>query len=195
MIAVLWQSLYEYTIMRDAVPMGGLVRYENSMDSTQVMDSQLAQFEKQQAMWQVRFNLYVLANGGCSPCHAEKKWADSAAAKGDEEKKEVNFVLDAVGLYAEELQLSATECARKRNIFWLGLGNDDETRTKVFDKLSEARMKGDVRAYQFDADKEMLSPPSEKRFCPTTTQDSLAHEHANEPEHEQDEDIESVKSI
>ncbi|CAJ0599056.1 unnamed protein product [Cylicocyclus nassatus] len=120
----------------------------------------------------------------------------------------INFVLDGVGLYAEELLMSASECARQSNRFWLGLGNDDEARTKMFDRLSEARMKlcglarvaigralGDLRAYHFDAEKEMLSPPSKKRFCPATTQDSLAHEHTNEPEHEQDEDIESLKSI
>ncbi|CAJ0602447.1 unnamed protein product [Cylicocyclus nassatus] len=53
----------------------------------------------------------------------------------------INFVLDGVGLYAEELLLSATEYARQRSRFWLGLGNDDEARTKTFDKLSEARMK------------------------------------------------------
>ncbi|CAJ0601185.1 unnamed protein product [Cylicocyclus nassatus] len=69
--------------------------------------------------------------------------------------------------------MSASECARQSNRFWLGLGNDDEARTKMFDRLSEARMKlcglarvaigralGDLRAYHFDAEKEMLSPPS-----------------------------------
>ncbi|CAJ0589062.1 unnamed protein product [Cylicocyclus nassatus] len=87
----------------------------------------------------------------------------------------INFVLDGVGLYAEELLMSASECARQSNRFWLGLGNNDEARTKMFDRLSEARMKlcglarvaigralGDLRAYHFDAEKEMLSPPSNK---------------------------------
>ncbi|CAJ0605603.1 unnamed protein product [Cylicocyclus nassatus] len=62
-------------------------------------------------------------------------------------------------------------------------------------RVAIGRALGDVRAYHFDADKEMLSPPSKKRFCPTTTQDSLAHEQANESEHEQDEEIENMKSI
>ncbi|KHJ85804.1 Sad1 / UNC-like protein [Oesophagostomum dentatum] len=38
--------------MQDALPMGGLVRYETTMDSMQLMDSRLERFEKQQMMWQ-----------------------------------------------------------------------------------------------------------------------------------------------
>ncbi|CAJ0602271.1 unnamed protein product [Cylicocyclus nassatus] len=85
--------------------------------------------------------------------------------KTQERREQIlDFVLDGVGLHAEKLQLTDTECARKRNRFWLGLGNDDETRTKTLDKLSEARLwngiarvaigraLADVRAYNFYAD-------------------------------------------
>ncbi|CAJ0607590.1 unnamed protein product [Cylicocyclus nassatus] len=50
----------------------------------------------------------------------------------------INFVLDGVGLYAEELLMSATECARQSNRSWLGLGNDDEARTKTFDNMGSS---------------------------------------------------------
>ncbi|CAJ0607591.1 unnamed protein product [Cylicocyclus nassatus] len=83
-------------------------------------------------------------------CHPNKELANSYCASDCRREHDlpeslvtflINFVLDGVGLYAEELLMSATECARQSNRFWLGPGNDDEARTKTFDKLLEARMK------------------------------------------------------
>ncbi|CAJ0601022.1 unnamed protein product [Cylicocyclus nassatus] len=89
-----------------------------------------------------------------------------------------NFILDAFGLFADELLLSAAECARQANSYWHTLGENDQQRTKRFDSMVQARFTwngnirsalaralGDLRAYSFKPEKNELVPSSKKRTC------------------------------
>ncbi|RCN32429.1 hypothetical protein ANCCAN_21764, partial [Ancylostoma caninum] len=51
--ALVMITALKQAITHDTLPLGGLVRYEVTMDSVQMMDSRLEQFEKQQMMWQL----------------------------------------------------------------------------------------------------------------------------------------------
>ncbi|CAJ0597800.1 unnamed protein product [Cylicocyclus nassatus] len=86
---------------------------------------------------------------------------------------QVDFILDAFGLFADELLLSAAECARQANSYWHTLGENGQQRTKRFDSMVQARFTwngnirsaltralGDLRAYSFKPEKNELVPPS-----------------------------------
>ncbi|CAJ0607598.1 unnamed protein product [Cylicocyclus nassatus] len=50
------------------------------------------------------------------------------------------FVLDAFGLFADELLLSAYECATYANSYWRTLGENDDERAKRFDSMVKAKI-------------------------------------------------------
>ncbi|CAJ0603076.1 unnamed protein product [Cylicocyclus nassatus] len=89
-----------------------------------------------------------------------------------------DFILNAFGLFADELLLSAAECARQANSYWHTLGENGQQRTKRFDSMVQARFTwngnirsaltralGDLRAYSFKPEKNELVPLSKKRTC------------------------------
>ncbi|CAJ0597716.1 unnamed protein product [Cylicocyclus nassatus] len=51
-----------------------------------------------------------------------------------------NFVLDAFGLFADELLLSAYECATYANSYWRTLEENDDERAKRFDSMVKAKI-------------------------------------------------------
>ncbi|CAJ0596570.1 unnamed protein product [Cylicocyclus nassatus] len=61
---------------------------------------------------------------------------------------QVDFILDAFGLFADELLLSAAECARQANSYWQTLGENGQQRTKRFDSMVQARFtwNGNIRS-------------------------------------------------
>ncbi|CAJ0599609.1 unnamed protein product [Cylicocyclus nassatus] len=84
----------------------------------------------------------------------------------------IDFVLDAMGLFGDELLLPPADCARIHGRYWADLGETESQRRKRFDALSEARTDwstharealcralADIRQYEFDAARLTLMPP------------------------------------
>ncbi|CAJ0592418.1 unnamed protein product [Cylicocyclus nassatus] len=88
----------------------------------------------------------------------------------------ISFVLDAVGLYRDELLRTPNEHKQNLNRWWMSLGEEDDAREKFFNKLSEARVDwsgrariaigralADIRTYHLDPERDALLPSKKKR--------------------------------
>ncbi|CAJ0598540.1 unnamed protein product [Cylicocyclus nassatus] len=127
----------------------------------------------------------------CDPIHIIQHYAYRQSGKNDKDKSLkdlpesmvtflIDFVLDAMGLFGDELLLPPADCARIHGRYWAALGETESQRRKRFDALSEARTDwstharealcralADIRQYEFDAARLTLMPPKKKRVITT----------------------------
>ncbi|CAJ0608764.1 unnamed protein product [Cylicocyclus nassatus] len=127
----------------------------------------------------------------CDPIHIIQHYAYRQSGKNGKDKSLkdlpesmvtflIDFVLDAMGLFGDELLLPPADCARIHGRYWAALGETESQRRKRFDALSEARTDwstharealcralADIRQYEFDAARLTLMPPKKKRVITT----------------------------
>ncbi|KAL6728277.1 hypothetical protein Aduo_010062 [Ancylostoma duodenale] len=96
-------------ITHDTLPIGGLVRYEVTMDSMQMMDSRLEQFEKQQMMWQLVYQEKIQ--------EMEKAMRASIAELREDMKKAISELHIEVEKHGKEQDEGVKAAAEKLSSF------------------------------------------------------------------------------